>query len=134
MLVPRPGPKRESYASACDFTRRAPVRLIDREEQLSPLTLPGQAVAFAARLLLITLGTVAAKTRRAVAPCPRTLDDHHAPTPRSLHHLGMDRNDYKVLNLLPLINVAWATGTIEVAKNERGEPWAELMTELGRHG
>jgi hypothetical protein len=44
------------------------------------------------------------------------LRDRQAST---LHHLGIDRNNYKVLKLLPLIYVAWAKGEIEPARKER---------------
>ena len=59
------------------------------------------------------------------------LRDHLA---RSLHHLGIDRSDYKVLKLLPLIYVAWATGTIEAAKKERIVALARNNFDIGARG
>jgi hypothetical protein len=44
------------------------------------------------------------------------LRDYHT---RPLKHLGVDRNNYKVLKLLPLVYVAWATGAIQKARRER---------------
>jgi len=38
---------------------------------------------------------------------------------RSLAHLGIRAEDYRVLKLLPLIYVAWADGKMESVKNER---------------
>lgn len=38
---------------------------------------------------------------------------------RSLHHLGIDNTNYKVLKLLPLVYVAWADGKLEMAEEKR---------------
>jgi hypothetical protein len=52
----------------------------------------------------------------------------------SLHHLGIDRNNYKVLKLLPLIYVAWAKGEVEPAKKERIVTLAHEYFAIGTRG
>ena len=52
----------------------------------------------------------------------------------SLHRLGIDRNNYKVLKLLPLIYVAWAKGKIEAAKKERIVALAHDHFAIGARG
>jgi len=52
----------------------------------------------------------------------------------SLHHLGIDRNNYKVLKLLPLIYVAWANGTMESAKKDRIVALAHDHFAIGARG
>ena len=41
----------------------------------------------------------------------------------SLKHLGVNGSNYRVLKLLPLVDVAWSNGTVDDAEQER---------ELGR--
>ncbi|MBI4953264.1 MAG: TerB family tellurite resistance protein [Myxococcales bacterium] len=38
---------------------------------------------------------------------------------QSLHHLGINRNNFRVLKLLPLIYVAWADGKMDGVQKER---------------
>ena len=53
---------------------------------------------------------------------------------RSLTHLGIERRDYKVLKLLPLIYVAWADGKMELVKKERIHSFAARHYDLSADG
>jgi hypothetical protein len=59
------------------------------------------------------------------------LRDHHA---RPLRRLGIDRNNCKVLKLLPLVHVAWANGTIEGVKKARIAQLAHDRFAIGARG
>jgi hypothetical protein len=50
---------------------------------------------------------------------------------KALNHLGIPREDYRVLKLLPLIYVAWADGKMERVKKERIHAYAAKHYELG---
>jgi hypothetical protein len=52
----------------------------------------------------------------------------------SFHHLGIDRSNYKVLKLLPLIYVAWADGKIEGVQKERIVNAAHEHFAIGERG
>jgi hypothetical protein len=52
----------------------------------------------------------------------------------ALHHLGIDRSNYKVLKLLPLIYVAWAKGEVEPARKERIVKLAHDHFAIGTRG
>ena len=53
---------------------------------------------------------------------------------KSLRHLGIDRNNYKVLKLLPLIYVAWVKGEIEPGRKERIVKLAHDHFAIGPRG
>jgi len=53
---------------------------------------------------------------------------------RSLAHLGIPAEDYRVLKLLPLIYVAWADGKMESVKNERIHYFAAREYDLSAAG
>lgn len=53
---------------------------------------------------------------------------------RSLSHLGIPPEDYRVLKLLPLIYVAWADGKIDDAKKERIHGFAARNYDLSANG
>jgi hypothetical protein len=53
---------------------------------------------------------------------------------RSLAHLGIPAEDYRVLKLLPLIYVAWADGKMESVKNERIHYFAAHEYDLSPAG
>jgi hypothetical protein len=52
----------------------------------------------------------------------------------SLHRLEIDRNNYRVLKLLPLIYVAWADGKIEGVQKERIVKLAHDHFAIGPRG
>jgi hypothetical protein len=49
----------------------------------------------------------------------------------SLEHLGIAQKDYRVLKLLPLVHVAWASGNMEPLRRERIHSFAARHYELG---
>lgn len=53
---------------------------------------------------------------------------------KSLEHLGIPLDDYRVLKLLPLIYVAWADGKMESVKLERIHYFASREYELSAAG
>jgi len=53
---------------------------------------------------------------------------------KSLHHLGVPAEDYRVLKLLPLIWVAWADGKMESVEKERIQQLAYSQLHLSRAG
>ncbi len=53
---------------------------------------------------------------------------------RSLMHLGIQPNDYRVLKLLPLIYVAWADGKMDAVKKERIHSFAVQHYDLSAAG
>jgi len=53
---------------------------------------------------------------------------------KSLEHLGIPLDDYRVLKLLPLIYVAWADGKMENVKIERIHYFASREYELSAAG
>lgn len=53
---------------------------------------------------------------------------------KSLEHLGIPLDDYRVLKLLPLIYVAWADGKMENVKLERIHYFASRELELSAAG
>jgi hypothetical protein len=53
---------------------------------------------------------------------------------RSLAHLGIPPEDYRVLKLLPLIYVAWADGKMSDVKKENIHLFAARSYDLGAHG
>ena len=53
---------------------------------------------------------------------------------RSLEHLGIPPDDYRVLKLLPLIYVAWVDGKMEQVKKERIHQYAAREYELSAAG
>jgi hypothetical protein len=53
---------------------------------------------------------------------------------RSLKHLGILPEDYRVLKLLPLIYVAWADGKIDTVKKERIHLFAARSYDLSASG
>lgn len=53
---------------------------------------------------------------------------------RSLLHLGIPPEDYRVLKLLPLIYVAWADGKIDNVKKERIHLFAARSYDLSASG
>jgi hypothetical protein len=52
---------------------------------------------------------------------------------RSIHHLGISPEDYRVLKLLPLIYVAWADGKMDRVKQERIHSFASRHFDLSAH-
>ena len=53
---------------------------------------------------------------------------------RTLHHLGIKASNYKVLKLLPLIYVAWTSGTISPERKERLVDLAHNHFAIGKDG
>jgi hypothetical protein len=53
---------------------------------------------------------------------------------RSLKHLGIEPEDYRVLKLLPLIYVAWADGKMDATKKERIHAFAAENYDLSASG
>jgi hypothetical protein len=53
---------------------------------------------------------------------------------KSLEHLGIPLDDYRVLKLLPLIYVAWADGKMERVKRDRIHYFASREYELSAAG
>ena len=53
---------------------------------------------------------------------------------RSLHHLGIDPADARVLKLLPIVYTAWSNGEIEEAAAERIHAMARLEFGLSDKG
>jgi hypothetical protein len=53
---------------------------------------------------------------------------------KTLHHLGIRASNYKVLKLLPLIYVAWASGAISRERKERLVDLAHTHFAIGTDG
>jgi len=53
---------------------------------------------------------------------------------KSLHHLGIDRDNYRVLKLLPLIYVAWADGKMGGVQKDRIVALAHDHFAIGERG
>jgi hypothetical protein len=53
---------------------------------------------------------------------------------RALKHLGIEDTNYKVLKLLPLVYVAWASGTLTPERAERLIDLAHNHFEIGEGG
>ena len=53
---------------------------------------------------------------------------------KTLHHLGVNSSNYKVLKLLPLVYVAWASGTIGPEKEQRLVDLAHNHFAIGELG
>ncbi len=52
----------------------------------------------------------------------------------TLHHLGINASNYKVLKLLPLVYVAWVSGTITPKRRERIVDLAHNHFAIGQDG
>lgn len=52
---------------------------------------------------------------------------------RSIQHLGISPEDYRVLKLLPLIYVAWADGKMGMVQRERIHSFASRHFDLSAH-
>ncbi len=52
---------------------------------------------------------------------------------RSIQHLGISPDDYRVLKLLPLIYVAWAAGKMGDVQSERIHSFASRHFDLSAH-
>ncbi|MCC6522461.1 MAG: hypothetical protein IT373_07355 [Polyangiaceae bacterium] len=53
---------------------------------------------------------------------------------QSLHHLGINRNNFRVLKLLPLLYVAWADGKMDGVQKERIVALAHDHFTIGAQG
>jgi hypothetical protein len=53
---------------------------------------------------------------------------------RTLHHLGVNPSNYKVLKLLPLVYVAWASGRISPEQEQRLVDLAHNHFAIGERG
>jgi hypothetical protein len=53
---------------------------------------------------------------------------------RTLHHLGINDSNYKVLKLLPLVYVAWASGAVSPEQEQRIVDLAEHHFAIGESG
>jgi hypothetical protein len=53
---------------------------------------------------------------------------------RTLHHLGINDSNYKVLKLLPLVYVAWASGAVAPAQEQRIVDLAQHHFAIGETG
>jgi hypothetical protein len=53
---------------------------------------------------------------------------------KTLHHLGIDGSNYKVLKLLPLVYVAWTSGKISAERQERLVDLAHNHFAIGEAG
>lgn len=58
----------------------------------------------------------------------------HDKLKASLHHLGIQPDDYRVIKLLPLVYVAWADGKMEHVRAERIHSLAARHFELSAAG
>jgi hypothetical protein len=52
----------------------------------------------------------------------------------TLRHLGIDDSNYRVLKLLPLVYVAWTSGSISQERAERLVDLAHNHFAIGKHG